>query len=99
MRHFSGNFWWTTAAYYRTLPDEIAVDDYLGSRDHHESVARRAWVRALQHMLTFLRCSSDAALNVRNPLARKGLAQRTCTRLSDTMRTIVAKPARRPGGR
>ena len=33
MRHFSGNFWWTTAAYYRTLPDVIAIDDYVGEQD------------------------------------------------------------------
>jgi len=33
MKHFSGNFWWTTAAYYRTLPDEIAADDYIGARE------------------------------------------------------------------
>ena len=32
MRQFSGNFWWTTAAYYRTLPDHIAVGNYIGSR-------------------------------------------------------------------
>ena len=32
MKHFSGNFWWTTAAYYRTLPDDIAADDYIGAR-------------------------------------------------------------------
>ena len=32
MKHFSGNFWWTTAAYYKKLPDEIAADDYIGVR-------------------------------------------------------------------
>ena len=43
MKHFSGNFWWTTAAYYRTLPDEIAADDYIGARELACLLVMRPW--------------------------------------------------------
>ena len=30
VRQWSGNFWWARADYYRTLPEEIERDSYLG---------------------------------------------------------------------